>query len=1651
MASRESWFSEEGLPSSRCGERTPLRTLQNEMQPFSTQLSVLTSKLRLSANVTKMTKGNVRLSDPEILCSVPATKVIQSSTSSVIQKAPTVGIPDTEVLHSSICAKDDVASLQCQTMTEEYETDETVISDSMMVHSATDHIAHSYYNFDSASTDNNLREDSKTTLASGDTDDESVAPKDDVLQNFFTDEDVTFKSFLCDGGEVEVTDATRLPDETIRLPKPELHEPVQDESLNASSLVDCEQCHPADRVDHPYCGTASFTSTVSMPQSDFEKPANEWSDVSHRSYNCSEIGGEIEVLDGTSLADDTETVSLPSDQIAAGSESYNHSINSSIPVCQQHVENGSDHLDHPYCNAENDPVASSESVFLAEEQILCSVNDFTEIKLVIPNGHTGKLEDATFHSSISARREMEHLNDTRLSENKSDLSENQDVVRHLLDNNDFLTFTTQNNIQDGCEEPAVHLTKDKDEMNTQPPGARVSPLTKAFANASDDECVNCQVSETLQKHLTQTEACDFPLTIHRTETSDCSHLRVSVKSCLSEQAQQHPDCVSEEHLSSPAANSVSKSPTESLPDGFQELQECPSPVASLELGIPSPVLKEVSVLMLKADGDPPVDQFLVEDSAIEIEKRLSSSVNINSTGLWAERMDSPMPCPLFNSTAVDYKLQPCPVIGSIENMDVKSCAAPQSEVENQILDNPLITDCLMQQKLRQMAEFLILAAGRMGPAAVVPNAAACVADTVGVPPAEFQSVCVGITPVKLVDHSFNTSGQFERVRKMSMIDASTNTDPLLLNIPAGSLESLSRQELEQRLNSSMIMVEALLQQLAAGRIHGGPPAGPAPSDLRDKLVQTDHTELSQTTMYRDLYIGALSKVAELELEESSLQNLIQSLQDMRMTMSSLTCDVDTALAHMKEITEVAREDHQNLVSHYGEMTLLIKKSKATQAKMVQKVKDALQQRENMRTQMEEAYTAKDAAFIALEQLRDHCATEISELGKSIGSQQELLTALNQTYPEQVSLNKTRTEILSSASDLLTSTLNEQSWLMKELFTVRDLLQKTTPLLFRLHEKAAAALRAQNQHLSARDQAVEERDQALEKFNHVNLNLQNASEQIGDLNLQVTILTTEMGVLRQKLTEREEERSLLERKVTELSATVSSTLASYTFLEQALTSESTKLQQSWKDVQEANDRANELELLLTQSQQRVYELSQDLAHCDQQLKQQQALLDTQSRDIKSLQDLCTQLNGVREMNEFLQIENELAREQVAESECLLHTNLKGLRERNIQCEDLKGMLAQLQMENKCLQDELENTKSKASATQLELNEKLAQAVTDITLLHHTVRGLTNELQAALTEKKEELPKTLGVEHRHPSTSFVDRIMVALATEKREDEENEMTAEQDLPQPVCDGLFSETSAFIRVTAATPKKNSTSTEFEADEEQSDVTKLLADLSHTVTELRSAVRSVQRHKDARLEAQQYTISVLQREQEAADMRYENEVCGLKHQLSLLTSLVERGNMALQQKAQDEETVAKLITEVSKTQDLLNKCKAANNELRTEVAELRCALQQSHVECRFLREELKKSGDQSANQTYFLDENVQLVKEVQRLKMSLQEVEQAKVKLLERAKRHQIIHQTNQMKSENELQILNKIINRVRETLLSMPEVVKNCEQLQQLVDYIG
>ncbi|KAK5899083.1 hypothetical protein CesoFtcFv8_008598 [Champsocephalus esox] len=1534
MSSRKS-SSGEGSSSSRCGERTPMRSLQNEMLHLSTPSSRLKSKPL--TDVVKLTKGDGPLCDPEPhLQSSPSTKGIHinAPTTDLTTTVSACGLGDVtfksficpggevELASSFVCAEDSIFLPKDQAMTTIHETEDTILSDSIAVQSCSDHIEHAYYNpevIDPSLVDNEAScpcEISNTSLTSGDLDDGCATQDVRAFQgDCYGKNDVTWKSFVCDGGEVEVADVTRLQDATIPLPNDQPGEPLQDDSVNSPDLSKCGELCPVEHIDHFYFSTENCVPVSTTFSEITNGPADGQNDVTFKSFNCT--GGMVDICDGTKLEE--ETIPLPVNQTATGSESYNYGMNPNMVTYEEDAKNSSDHLDHPYYDIENNSFRGPLPFSLDD------VDEVKQVSLVVPDGQTGS----------------------------------QEVIVH-------------------------------------------------------------------------TEDSVLPSMLHGNQSSDCSHPEASA---------ERPTPIDSEEKDSALGSSGTepeKPQLKNIPERFRVRFE--SGTLPFQFGMLSPVVRRASLAVLKALKVPALDQLLAEDPALECEKSLVAPLNVDPAGFWTERMESPMPCPLFNSTVLGCKPQPKLVPEPVKEMDAKPSVVPQSEVEMPAVEFPLIPDGPLQQQLRQMAEFLFLASGKMCLAAVSTPADAVTVPSAKANPAESHGVCVGTTPVKWLDHSVNTSGQFERKRIFTVADSCTLTDPILWNLHPGSLEGLSRQELEQRLRSSMIMVEALVQQLDAARANGCSSAGP--SDLREKQVQTDHTELSQTTMLRDLYLVALNRIGELELDVSSLQDLTQGMQDMRVTMTSLSGDTDAALSNMKKMGNVVRDDHQSLVSHYGQMKSLFEKTKTTQKKMMQKVKDALHQRDDTRAQMEEAITAKEAAFSVMEHLRSHCSSEISELKRVVGSQQELSAALNQTYPEQVALNKAYNEMLNSVSDVLSTTMEEHSSLMQELSTVRGLVQKSAPMLLMLNEKAAAALMERDEHFSAREQAVEEREQIEDELLQANMNLQAAGEQIGDLNLQVTILTSEMGVLRQKLTEREDERGLLERQVTELSATVSSTLASYTFLEQALASESTKLQQSWRDIQQAKDRANGLEASLGQSEQQVCELSQALAQSEKQLSQLQVLSQSQSVQIQQLQDVCTRLSGVREMNEFLQMENELTREQMAESERLLSANLQALRQRNIQYEDLNGELTQLLLEKRSLHEELTTTKSRAGATQLELRRKLADAVTEITLLHHTLRGLTNEIHTALNDQKPQ-NESQQVERRHPSSSFVDSVMVALTTET--------LPGSDMADPPCETLFSETSAFTRITAVTPRKKSNAAEFDHEEDQSSVAELLVDLGSTVTELISNTKLLQQRKDAQLEELHHTISGLQVEQQAASNRHEAEASALKLQLSRLNSLFERGNQALQQKALDEKTVTNLMSEVQETQDILNKHKTESKGLQKEVVELRCSLQQSQVEAQYLRVELRKAGSQSANPAQLMEEKIKLLREVERLKLSVQKLEEGRVHLLERAKRHQLIHLANQQKSENELQMLNKMINKVRETLLSLPVVVKNCEQLQKLISYIG
>ncbi|XP_037109709.1 sperm-associated antigen 5 isoform X2 [Syngnathus acus] len=1541
--------SVKGSSSTRCEQRPPLRSVENEKQHLSTPLL-----RRQSKSLSKVAKEDVCLDS----CSPPPSNVTQTI------KIDHLGLPDVtfksficssgEVVISdetSLCTEDHIFLPQDQTIDVTCENEDMGTSETCSVH-----MEHPYYHPESTDAafgegvpantgpidffECDIREmDLSATSRQPDEtiplviDDKHV---DDL--NYRQDEgtpnevcDVTFKSFTCDGGELEIPNVTQVEDETVPLPAE--HMVTSDPELSFLP-ADVELC--SDHVDHPYCHFETDVDTfgqegallndlVAFPEEQAESIQfhhHESRTLEHiqKSHNDDIVGSLTPTLQ--TLPDNSVSAQDEFDEISVGTQM----LNETFPPPAE-----------PIASAHSDPQILPADVQIShlEKNPLDPLIETEMDRQVVPEEQTGSSEF---------------------------LSKNQTLTVDPIEGN-----------------------QNDDILETSTP----SPPEKTLA----PESIHLKDHETPQRH-------------------DDDKMLPEVESDL-EFSEGKDSALGLSENRAPALSPVEKPLAETMPYVLKVLSECPSVVSALQLMSP---VRRASLSLMRTRRDP----------AVDFEKNVLSP---ELASLWTEQVESPMHSPLFNSTTLSNKIQP-------EGQQAEDKNSQGSKVPA----GPFIPDGPLQQQLRQMAEFLLLASGKMD-FAVAPAA----------PPIKSSNVGVGVTPIKKLDRSLNTSGEFVRKGEFLKIDACTLTEPLplLWNCHQESLDSVPREELEQRLMSSMVMVEALVQQLAAARAVRGPHATPAPSELRNKLVQTEHTELSQTTMYRDLYMEALNRISDLEQDGRSLQELVQRMQGMRVTMASLAGDTDAALSDAKQMEALVREDHQTLSSHYGEMKSLYTKFKETQLRMMQKVDGAFGQRDEMKTRMEDAQTSKEAAFSTVEQLRTHCASEMAALQRSIGSQQELLAALNVTFPEQVALNKMNGETLNSASDLLCQTMEDQTNLTRELSVVRSLVQRSAPMLVKLNEKAAAALTERDQHMSARERVQEEREQVEEELREALLNLQTAQEQIGDLNLQVTILSSEMSVLRQKLKEHEEQRAQLECTVTEMSATVSSTTAAHTFLEHTLAEETSKLEQAQKDASQAKEKADYLESSLCQAEEWAEELIRNLAEKEENLSRLQALSQSQSLQIQQLRDVCAQLSDAAETNEFLQAENEMARDQLAESENVSRV----LHERNIQCEDLKAELCQLQREKRSMQEELEAERSRASTAQLKRAEELAQAVTETTLLHHALRGMTNELHDALGAQPE--PKNssqaLQVDRRKPSSSLVDCVMVALTADKNEEEEEANTADVSTDSP-RDSIFSKSSAFTRL-PVTPKKKFVSQESEDEEkrEQSSLLEALAHLSNTVTELVGTLESAQRHKDARLEELQHTVFSQQMALQDANSKHKAEESELKLQLSRIRTQAERCDLALQQQAQDSKTITKLMNDVTEAQEQMIKYRLDYNELRKETMELRRSRQQSETEVQILRAEFRKTDGQTAGEVDVKEEKLLLLKEVDRLKTNLREMEQTRHKLLERAKRHQQIQQMNQQKCENEVHMLNNMINKVRETLRSLPEAVKKCEQLQQLLEYLG
>lgn len=684
---------------------------------------------------------------------------------------------EVEIADSSHHTEKSIILPQNQATSNTCETDDPEISDSKIIQSCSEHIEHPYHNpeiRDASQEESTVRVCgiSNSTPACAHVDNKRVPEEFTAVQHDVCEENnITWKSFVCDGGEVEVRDVIATEEETVRLSVAQLDEHLHNQSVNTTNLSDFVQPLHVDHTDHPYCSSdrgVAMSAAFSETTNGFQESASGPTDVTFKSFNCA--GGEVQISDGTTLAD--ETVPLPADQHGACSDSCSYSVDPSMLASRQDVQN-SDHLDHPYCNVQSNLSTPNGNISIVEGPSPVSigaVNEAKGVSLTFSDGQTNRQECVTYASlKISG---SEDSDGPQLSHKSSLLADDQAVLCQATDYNIAPAVTVQDQSQENCKHLDKNNHLENDDAN--PPSINSMPPANSSSENSTDKSSNATMQETPK------EDAAFPALQQRPEFSQCSRPEASSETLTPSQVQlsSGPEQASEDKDSAlgssgnePVVCSTAEKRTENFSDVLKVLSECPSVASALQLGLLSPVVRRASLFLSGAKRDPAVAEFLTDDSALEVEKSLLAPVNVNSTGLWAEHMDSPMPRPLLNSTVLGGRLQPSEVVG-----------VTPPELEKPPLDIPLAQDGPLQQQLQHIAEFLFLLSGKLGPAAVsAPPQPPTVAPVLSAraAPAESCSVCVGTSPVKFVNHSINTSGQFERKINFTVVDSCTLTDPLL--------------------------------------------------------------------------------------------------------------------------------------------------------------------------------------------------------------------------------------------------------------------------------------------------------------------------------------------------------------------------------------------------------------------------------------------------------------------------------------------------------------------------------------------------------------------------------------------------------------------------------------------------------------------------------------------------------------------------------------------------------------------------------------------------------------------------------------------------------------------------------------------------------
>ncbi|XP_032769394.1 sperm-associated antigen 5 [Rattus rattus] len=583
-------------------------------------------------------------------------------------------------------------------------------------------------------------------------------------------------------------------------------------------------------------------------------------------------------------------------------------------------------------------------------------------------------------------------------------------------------------------------------------------------------------------------------------------------------------------------------------------------------------------------------------------------------------------------------------------------------------------------------------------------------------------------------------------------------------------------------------------------------------------------------------------------------------------------------------------------------------------------------------------------------------------------------------------------LLQEAQTQLIGLHTEQEELAQHTVSLTSALQQDLTSVQQNYGTWAALLsrsRELTKKLTAKSrQALQERDAAIEEKEQVVKEVEQVSAHLEDCKGQIEQLKLENSRLTADLSAQLQTLASTESELKELQSQHSHCVQDLAMKDELLC----QLTQSNKE-QAAQWQKEETEL----------------KHRQAELLQQKAVL------AKEVQDL-------RETMEFVDEESQVAHLELGQIESQLKATLEVLRERSLQCETLKDTVESLRAE-------LASTEAKHEQQAL---EKTHQHSKELCLLAEQLQSLTLFLEAKLEENKAEsdiiLPSTgCAPAQEHPpssDSSVSEQIPTAVVDEVPE----------PAPVPL---LGSVKSAFTRVASTAPFRPTETPALE---------KSLAEMSAVLQELQRLCALLQESKEeavgvlqreicelhTRLQAQEEEHQEAQKAKEA-DIEKLNQALCLRHKNEKeLLEVIQKQN-------------EKILGQIDTSGQLIN--------LREEVTQLTRLLRRAETETKVLQEALEGQVDPSCQlmATNWIQEKVFLSQEVNKLRAMFLEVKNEKKQLMDKYLSHRHILEENLRRSDTELKKLDDTIQHIYETLLSIPEVVKSCKELQGLLEFLS